>query len=47
MGIGIGQLVDYGLAVDSEVAQAGVMQSFGEQYGDVVSAEEIVTVRDA
>jgi ureidoacrylate peracid hydrolase len=32
------------LAADSEIAHAGVMQSFGEHYGKVVSTDEIVAV---
>ena len=32
------------LAADNELAHAGVMQSFGEHYGQVVAADEIVTV---
>ena len=32
------------LAADNEVAHTGVLQSFGEHYGKVVSTEEIVAV---
>jgi ureidoacrylate peracid hydrolase len=32
------------LAADNEVAHAGVLQSFGEHYGKVVSTEEIIAV---
>jgi ureidoacrylate peracid hydrolase len=32
------------LAADNEVAHAGVLQSFGEHYGHVVSANEIIAV---
>ena len=36
-------LVRDAVASDSEVAQAGVLQSFGEHYGHVVSSAEILT----
>jgi ureidoacrylate peracid hydrolase len=32
------------MASDSDVAHAGVLQSFGEHYGHVVSSDEIVTL---
>jgi ureidoacrylate peracid hydrolase len=36
-------LVRDAVASDSEIAQAGVLQSFGEHYGHVVSSAEILT----
>ena len=32
------------LAADNEIAHAGVLQTFGEHYGKVVSSEEIIAV---
>lgn len=32
------------IAADNEIAHAGVLQSFGEHYGKVVSTEEIIAV---